>query len=369
VAGILSGMRRVRCLREQREGFSTPPNRPAICPVSVTGSVFAYQDDGTAATIHAMLPRKTFLQRKYAGKKIELQMIAANIDVAFIVQSCHYDFNVSRLERYLVMANEGRVEPLLILSKTDLIDADRLTQLVAEIRSAGIKTRVIAISNVTGAGVDQLEEFMERGKTYCFVGSSGVGKSTLINRITGQDSLKTRPVSESGEGRHTTVRRQLLVLDQGAMLIDTPGMREVGLLGAGDGVDDNFEDILELSLDCRFSNCRHSNEPGCAIVKAMEDGELQQEHYENYLKLKAESESNEISYGAKRKRKKHFEKLFSLCCYRIADGFHRKVRASQGGKIQLSEWMAEEKGRCSYGDSAACLIKRINLSFVVHGEG
>ena len=263
-----------------------------------------YQDDGTAATIHAMLPRKSFLQRKFAGKRIELQMIAANIDMAFIVQSCHYDFNVSRLERYLVMAKEGRVEPLLILSKTDLVSADELERLIAEIRTAGISTRIIAISNVTGSGLNQLKEVMESGKTYCFVGSSGVGKSTLINRLTGNDSLETRAVSASGEGRHTTVRRQLIVLEQGAMLIDTPGMREVGLLGVNDGMNDNFEDIHELSASCRFSNCGHTNEPGCAIVRAIEEGIIQLEHFQNYVKLKMESESNAVSYSGKRKKKK-----------------------------------------------------------------
>jgi len=263
-----------------------------------------YQDTQNAATIHGMLPRKSFLRRKYAGKRIEIQMIAANIDVAFIVQSCHYDFNVSRLERYLVMANEGQVEPVLILSKTDLISADKLEQLIAEIREAGISTRIIAISNVTGSGLEQIEDAMGAGKTYCIVGSSGVGKSTLINRLIGHDALETKAVSDSGEGRHTTVRRQLLALDQGAMLIDTPGMREVGLLDASDGMDDNFDDIHELSRGCRFSNCSHTQEPQCAILQAIEDGTLQQEHYQNYLKLKTESESNKMAYAVKRKKRK-----------------------------------------------------------------
>ena len=261
-----------------------------------------YPDSENWANIHAVLPRKSFLRRKSAGKSLKFQMIAANIDVAFIVQSCHHDFNVSRLERYLLMANEGRVDPLLVLTKTDLVDKDALEHLIAKIRGAGIHTRIIAISNVTGAGLSQIKEMMGFGKSYCLVGSSGVGKSTLINKLTGHATLKTGAVSNSGEGRHTTVRRQLVFLEQGAILIDTPGMREVGVLVASEGLDDNFEDIQQLSPACRFTNCSHTQEPGCAVLKAMQAGKLAREHYHNYIKLKTESASNEMSYSAKRKK-------------------------------------------------------------------
>ncbi|MDO9067343.1 MAG: ribosome small subunit-dependent GTPase A, partial [Deltaproteobacteria bacterium] len=211
---------------------------------------------------------------------------------------------VARLERYLVMANEGHVEPLLVLTKTDLVSGDEREQLILQIRRGGISTRIIGLSNVTGAGLDQIKELMAPGKTYCLLGSSGVGKSTLINRLTGQDTLKTRTVSDSGEGRHTTVRRQLVVLDHGAMFIDTPGMREFGLFGASDGIGECFDDILELALSCRFTNCSHTNEPGCAVVQAKADGTLQPEHYGNYVKLKQESELNETAYTEKRKKAK-----------------------------------------------------------------
>ena len=271
--------------------------------------VCVHYDSEDSASIHAVLPRKSFLHRKSAGRNIELQMIAANIDVAFIVQSCHYDFNVSRLERYLVMANEGHVEPLLVLTKTDLVTAAALEQLISAIRRGGINTRIIAVSNVTGAGLEQIKELMGQGKTYCLLGSSGVGKSTLINQIIGQDTLKTGTVSDSGEGRHTTVRRQLIVLEQGAMFIDTPGMREIGTFGVSEGINEIFDDIQELSLSCRFTNCSHTKEPGCAVLQAIKDGKLQPEHYGNYVKLKQESELNETAYSDKRKKVKTVGKV------------------------------------------------------------
>ncbi len=260
------------------------------------------QNSEEYASIHAVLPRKSFLRRKAAGKSTKLQMIAANIDMIFIVQSCHYDFNVSRLERYLLMANEGNVIPVIILTKTDLVSAEALQELISEIRDKGITARIIALSNVTGAGLDQVKESMERRKTYCLVGSSGVGKSTLINQLRGDDSLKTQTVSASGEGRHTTVRRQLFVLEQGALLIDTPGMREVGVLAVNDKMDDNFDDIHDLALQCRFTNCGHGNERECAVLQAINEGTLHLERYQNYIKLKTESEVNEKLHSHKGKK-------------------------------------------------------------------
>lgn len=263
-----------------------------------------YQDSDKSASIHTVFPRKSFLRRKSAGKNIEFQMIAANIDIAFIVQSCHFDFNLSRLERYLVMVNEGHVEPILILSKTDLVSDEELAELILKIHRTGITTKIIALSNVTGAGVDEVRELVGFGKTSCLLGSSGVGKSTLINQLTGQDTFKTETVSDSGEGCHTTTRRQLIVLEHGAMFIDTPGMREIGLFGAGEGIEENFDDIQELSQSCRFSNCSHTNEPDCAVLLAIRSGNLQQKHYGNYMKLKKESEANETAYTDKQRKKK-----------------------------------------------------------------
>ncbi|NTW70507.1 MAG: ribosome small subunit-dependent GTPase A [Chlorobiaceae bacterium] len=265
-----------------------------------------YHNDGALAIIHGLFPRKTFLRRKRAGMEVDYQMIAANIDIAFIVQSCHFDFNLARLNRYLVMAADGDVEAIVILAKTDLISEDELQEKLAAIREAGITTRVIALSNLTGAGYDELQQVLLPGRTCCLLGSSGVGKTTLINHLTGRDDLDTKAVSGTGEGTHTTTRRQLIVLQSGVMFIDTPGMRELGLLGAGQWVDKGFEDIIELSRACRYADCSHTRESGCAVLAAIADGELSEKRYANYLKLQKESEHYEMSYLEKRKKDKAF---------------------------------------------------------------
>ncbi len=265
-----------------------------------------YFNDDTEAIIHRVFPRKTFLRRKTAGENIDFQMIAANIDTAFIVQSCHFDFNPRRMDRYLVMAADGHVEPIVILTKTDLITQDELEQKLSIIKSTATKAKVIAISNISGTGFDELQQTLSPGRTYCLLGSSGVGKTTLINRLVGQNAFNTKTVSGTGEGTHTTSRRQLIVLGQGAMLIDTPGMRELGLIAASDGVNIGFEDFVSLSADCHYANCSHELEPGCAIRAAVEGGELNEDRYSSYIKLKKESEYYEMSYLDKRKKDKDF---------------------------------------------------------------
>jgi len=264
-----------------------------------------YCSNDTAAIIHQVFPRKTFLRRKTPGKSSDFQMIAANIDTALIVQSCHFDFNPSRLDRYLIMATDGHVEPIVILTKTDLITQDELDQRLA-IMSSVTKARVIALSNITGIGFDEFQQTLSSGKTYCLLGSSGVGKTTLINRLIGQEAFETRAVSSTGEGTHTTSRRQLIVLSQGAMLIDTPGMRELGIVGAGDGVNAGFEEFVVLSAKCRYADCSHEHEPDCAVRAAVEKGELHEDRYSNYIKLKKESEYSEMSHLDKRRKDKAF---------------------------------------------------------------
>ncbi|MBN2313228.1 MAG: ribosome small subunit-dependent GTPase A [Sedimentisphaerales bacterium] len=264
-----------------------------------------YYNHETEAIIHRVFPRRTFLRRKTAGDDVDFQMIAANIDTAFIVQSCHVDFNPRRLDRYLVMAADGHVEPIVILTKTDLIGRDELEQKLAIVSSV-TRAKVLALSNVTGIGFDAFQQTLRPGRTYCLLGSSGVGKTTLINRLIGREAFDTKDVSGTGEGTHTTSRRQLILLAEGAMLIDTPGMRELGLVGAGDGVNVDFEDIFALSVDCRYANCSHIHEPGCAVRTAVENGELTEDRYSSFIKLKKESEYYEMSYLDKRKKDKAF---------------------------------------------------------------
>jgi ribosome biogenesis GTPase / thiamine phosphate phosphatase len=269
-----------------------------------------YYNDDTLAIIHDIMPRKTFLRRKSPGKTVDYQIIASNIDTALIIQSCDFNFNLRRMERYLVMANEGRVEPVILLSKSDLVSREDLEKRISEIKKARIDARIITFSNMTATGLESVRQALGKGKTYCLIGSSGVGKTTLLNHLIGREEFETNPVREKdGRGRHTTARRQLTVLDNGALLIDTPGMRELGMIAVGTSIDDSFADIHDLSGNCHFNDCTHTQEIGCAILLAVQNKELNEERYQSYMKLMKESEFHQMSYVERRKKDKQFGRM------------------------------------------------------------
>ena len=269
-----------------------------------------FYDGDSHAIIHDILPRKTILHRKTSGKTFDLQLIAANIDTAFIVQSLDYNFNLSRLERYLVMINEANINPVILLSKCDLVSEDAIKQKIESVKDISPQTTVLPFSNESGENIDSIKALLVSGCTYCLLGSSGVGKTTLLNSILGDARFETKSVSKKeSKGRHTTTSRELIQLENGAMLIDTPGMRELGNIAVDAGIDETFSDIVDLAMNCKFNNCTHVNEKGCAILSAISQGGLTEKRYKNYLKMKNESAFNDMSYFEKRQKDKNFGKM------------------------------------------------------------
>ena len=272
--------------------------------------LFQNFEDDSLAIIHKMLPRKSLLKRKNAGKKVEYQLIAANVDFAIIIQALDHDFNPKRLERYLAMANEFRIEPIILFSKADLINDDQKDKILVDIQLSLKDVRVIDFSNFHKNNVEKINKILEPRKTYCMIGSSGVGKTTLLNNLIDGDKFKVNEVRESdSKGRHTTTNRQLVILENGAMIIDTPGMRELGNISLSEGIEITFDEITELTNNCKFSDCTHTVEKGCAVLEALECGELDGDRYNNFIKLKKESAYYERSYLEKRKRDKEFGKM------------------------------------------------------------
>lgn len=267
-------------------------------------------NQNTLAIINEVIPRKTVLKRKMPGKKISYQLIAANVDSAFIIQSLDWDFNIRRLERYLAIIKEGGIQPIVLLSKSDLLSDEAIDEKISNILTIMPDIKVIAFSNLNQHHLNQVNESFISGKTYCLLGSSGVGKTTLLNQLIGNNSFKTQNVRKDGKGKHTTTNRQLIDLANGAIIIDTPGMREIGLIGSQTGIDNTFEDILSLSKHCRFNDCTHTKEKGCAVLAALNDGTLSRERYQNYIKMKKESAYYEMSYLEKRKKDKQLGKFY-----------------------------------------------------------
>ena len=283
---------------------------------------FAKHDENKAL-IHAIFPRKTFIAREEVGKFGEKQIIAANIDYALIIQSVDRDFNINRLERYLSISYSAKVEPVIVLSKIDLIIEKKLEELTDRIKKRIQEVPIITISNETKVGYQNLLAFLIKGKTFCLLGSSGVGKSTLINNLVGKTKMKTDTISLSTKkGRHVTSHRELVVLENGGILIDNPGMREVGIADTAYGLENVFDEITQLASQCKFTDCTHTHEKGCAVLFALEEEEIDKSSYENYLKMKKEKARFQLSVADKRKKDKEFGKMIKEFKKLKKDGKH-----------------------------------------------
>lgn len=252
------------------------------------------------AIIHHILRRKSSFERKTAGAKTDSQVVAANVDTVFICMSLNNDFNIRRLERYISVAWDSMATPVIVLTKSDI--CDDIESKLLEVQGAAIGIDILVTSSMWEEGYSHIKKYIEKGKTVAFIGSSGVGKSTLINRLLGSEVLKTKDIGDDDKGRHTTTHRELLLIPEGGVVIDTPGMRELGIVSADLGK--SFVDIDELARKCRFSDCCHESEPGCAVRKAIEDGLLDNERLENYRKLQ-----RELKYSTLNSRELEREKI------------------------------------------------------------
>ena len=266
--------------------------------------------DSGFSVIHKILPRLSMITRQAVGQFGEIQIIATNIDYAFLIQAVDRDFNINRLERYLTICYASKVKPIIVLTKTDLINQQKITEITDSIKQRIKDIVVFAISNETQDGYEALKMTFEKGKTYCMLGSSGVGKSTLLNNLTGKILMRTDPISLStNKGKHITSHRELIVLESGGILVDNPGMREVGIADTSGGLETTFDRIIHLSPNCKFKDCTHTNEIGCSVIEAVEKGEIDKKSYENYLKMEREKAHFESTIEERRKKDKEFGKV------------------------------------------------------------
>jgi ribosome biogenesis GTPase len=281
--------------------------------------------DPDTSIIHRILPRSSVIARQAVGQSGEIQIIAANIDCAFLVQAVDRDFNINRLERYLTICYSSRVSPIIVLTKTDLINEQKLAEIIHSIHQRIQNITILAVSNETRAGYEALQKHIEKGKTYCMLGSSGAGKSTLLNNLSGRAVMKTDTVSAStNKGRHVTSHRELIALDNGGILIDNPGMREVGITDTANGLETTFDKIHGFARHCKFKDCTHTGETGCAVIDAVEAGEADRNSYENFLKMEREKAHFESSVAERKKKDKAFGKMMKNYKKDMKDNHHKK---------------------------------------------
>jgi ribosome biogenesis GTPase len=266
--------------------------------------------DDTKALIHAILPRNSLLERRAVGKTGEKQIIAANIDSALILMAVDRDFSINRIERYMTICHAASIKPFIVLSKIDLISDIDLNELIENVTQRIKDVPLLSISCSTNQGVDGLKNLIEYAKTYCLLGSSGVGKSTLLNKLMDEEVMTTKSISEhSDRGQHITTHRALKVLPFGGIIIDNPGMREVGIADASDGLSITFESFAELAEECKYKDCTHISESGCAVLEALDRGKLDEDSYTNYLKMLKEQAHFESTITERKRQDKEIGKL------------------------------------------------------------
>ena len=299
-------------------------NTDEITALPGVGDWVVVAGDSDLAVILEILPRSSYIMRKIAGKEKRGQVIATNVDTVIICMSLNENFNLRRLERYLAVVWESGATPVVVLTKADL--ADDLNARLAEVASVAIGVEVVTTSAIDQSGFEQMRAYIGEGKTIAFIGSSGVGKSTLVNTLVGEEILATSGLRNDGQGRHTTTHREAIRLPGGGVLIDTPGMRELGLETAD--IDRTFSDIENLAAMCRFADCSHDSEPGCAVQEAVATGELDAGRLESWRKL-----GNEVDYSGKSSRQIANEKI------------NRIFGGKAGQKAARREFKSREKNR------------------------